>query len=79
VFCGGYTAASAEALIASGGADAIAFGRLFIANPDLVERFRRGAPLNTPDRSTFYGGGAHGYTDYPTLADADPAADARAS
>ena len=67
VFCGGYTADTAEALIASGTADAIAFGRPFIANPDLVERFRRGAELNEPDRSTFYGGGAKGYTDYPTL------------
>jgi len=72
IFCGGYTAATADALIASGLADAVAFGRLFIANPDLVERFRAGAPLNTPDRATFYGGDAQGYTDYPTLADADP-------
>jgi N-ethylmaleimide reductase len=48
-------------------ADLIAFGRLFIANPDLVERLRTGMPLNEPDRSTFYGGGAEGYTDYPTL------------
>jgi len=48
-------------------ADLIAFGRLFIANPDLVERLRHGAPLNVPDRSTFFGGGAAGYTDYPTL------------
>ena len=69
VFCGGYTAESAEALVASGMADAVAFGRPFIANPDLVERFRSGAPLNTPDRSTFYGGDEHGYTDYPTLQD----------
>jgi N-ethylmaleimide reductase len=45
-------------------ADAIAFGRLFIANPDLVERIRENKPLNPPDRSTFYGGGARGYTDY---------------
>ena len=45
-------------------ADAIAFGRLFIANPDLVERIKENRPLNPPDRSTFYGGGAHGYTDY---------------
>lgn len=67
VFCGGYTAESAEALLASGVGDAVAFGRPFIANPDLVERFRAGAPLNTPDRSTFYGGGEEGYTDYPTL------------
>lgn len=48
-------------------ADLIAFGRPFIANPDLVERLRRGAPLNVPDRSTFFGGGAAGYTDYPAL------------
>jgi len=48
-------------------ADLIAFGRLYIANPDLVERFRAGAPLNVPDRSTFFGGGAQGYTDYPFL------------
>ena len=45
----------------------VAFGRLFIANPDLVERLRRKAPLNTPDLATFYGGDAQGYTDYPAL------------
>ena len=49
-------------------ADLVAFGRLFIANPDLPRRLREGAPLNTPDRSTFYGGGQAGYTDYPALA-----------
>jgi len=70
IFCGGYSAAEGDALIASGTADAIAFGRPYLANPDLVERFRAGAELNTPDQSTFYGGGAHGYTDYPTLAQA---------
>lgn len=48
-------------------ADLISFGRLYIANPDLVERLRRGAPLNEPDRATFFGGGAAGYTDYPPL------------
>ena len=48
-------------------ADLIAFGRLYIANPDLVERLRIGAPLNVPDRTTFFGGGAQGYTDYPFL------------
>ncbi|HVW69091.1 MAG TPA: alkene reductase [Steroidobacteraceae bacterium] len=48
-------------------ADLIAFGRAYIANPDLVERLRLGAPLNDPDRETFFGGGAHGYTDYPAL------------
>ncbi|WP_454622463.1 alkene reductase [Bradyrhizobium cenepequi] len=48
-------------------ADLISFGRLFIANPDLVERLRIGATLNVPDRATFFGGGTAGYTDYPTL------------
>ena len=67
IFCGGYGAADANALIAQGTADAVAFGRPYIANPNLVERFREGAELNQPDRSTFYGGGAHGYTDYPAL------------
>ncbi|WP_129135700.1 alkene reductase [Luteimonas sp. YGD11-2] len=67
VFCGGYTARTADALIASGIADAVAFGRPFIANPDLIERFRAGATLNEPDPSTFYGGAERGYTDYPTM------------
>ena len=49
-------------------ADLIAFGRPYIANPDLVERLRAGAQLNLPERATFFGGGAHGYTDYPFLA-----------
>lgn len=47
----------------------VSSGKLFIANPDLPERFRRGALPNPPDDSTFYGGGAEGYTDYPTLND----------
>ena len=51
----------------AGRADLIAVGRKFIANPDLPERLRCGAPLREPDPSTFYGGGAKGYTDYPTL------------
>ncbi|WP_163648120.1 alkene reductase [Modicisalibacter sp. 'Wilcox'] len=67
IYCGHYTAERAEALITDGLGDAAAFGRPYIANPDLVERFRRQAPLNEPDPSTFYGGGAEGYTDYPTL------------
>jgi N-ethylmaleimide reductase len=67
IFCGKYFAADAESLIKQGLGDAVAFGRSFIANPDLVERFRQGAVLNKADRSTFYGGGAEGYTDYPTL------------
>ena len=69
IVCGNYTAESAEARINEGLADAVAFGRPFIANPDLVERLRRGAALNKPDASTFYGGGEHGYTDYALLAD----------
>jgi N-ethylmaleimide reductase len=56
----------AEQAIADG-ADLVAFGRPFIANPDLVERFKHGQPLNEGDRSTYYGGGEKGYTDYPTL------------
>jgi N-ethylmaleimide reductase len=54
--------------IESGIADVIAVGSMGLANPDLVERIRRNARLNAPDPSTFYGGGAEGYTDYPTLA-----------
>ncbi len=63
----GYDKAMAEQALANG-ADLVAFGRPYIANPDLVERLRTDAPLNTPDRATFYGGGAKGYTDYPVLA-----------
>jgi N-ethylmaleimide reductase len=58
-------------------ADLIAFGRLYIANPDLVERLRTGAPLNVPDRGTFFGGSAHGYTDYPVMPSSE--SDAHAS
>lgn len=63
----GYDRASAMQAVESGRADLVSFGRLFIANPDLVERFEANAPLNDPDRDTFYGGGAKGYTDYPSL------------
>ena len=63
----GYDKALAEKAAADG-ADLIAFGRPFIANPDLVRRLREDAPMNMPDQSSFYGGGAKGYTDYPTLA-----------
>lgn len=55
------------AAVTCGVADLVAWGRAFIANPDLVRRLREGAPLNEPDGSTFYGGGAKGYIDYPTL------------
>jgi N-ethylmaleimide reductase len=65
IAAGGYTPASAEAIVTSGDADLVAFGRHFISNPDLPERLRRGLPLNHYDRSTFYGGDARGYTDYP--------------
>lgn len=64
----GYTRDKANAAIASGAADLVAFGVPYIANPDLVARFAQGAPLNQADEATFYGGGAEGYTDYPTLA-----------
>ena len=62
-----YDGPSAQARLDEGIADGIAFGRAFLANPDLVERIRTQAPLNTPDSSTFYWGGAEGYVDYPTL------------
>ncbi|GAC1577655.1 MAG: alkene reductase [Candidatus Elarobacter sp.] len=64
----GYTRELALEALANGYADLVAFGRPFIANPDLVERLRSGAPLNQIDPATLYGGGAEGYTDYPTLA-----------
>jgi N-ethylmaleimide reductase len=67
---GGLDQASAEALLAEGRADAVVFGGAFLANPDLPERFREGAALNTPDKNTFYTPGAEGYTDYPALAEA---------
>jgi 2,4-dienoyl-CoA reductase-like NADH-dependent reductase (Old Yellow Enzyme family) len=63
----GFTKATAEQALASGEADAVAFGVLFIANPDLPRRFAEGAALNVPDPSTFYSAGPHGYTDYPSL------------
>jgi N-ethylmaleimide reductase len=66
----GFDKAKANAVLASGNADLVAFGVPYIANPDLVERFRTDAPLNKPDPATFYGIGPKGYTDYPVLADA---------
>ena len=63
----GFTKESGEKLLTAGGADAILYGRLFLANPDLPERFRLGAPLNEQDHSTFYTPGEKGYTDYPVL------------
>lgn len=64
---GGYNAEKAADALSSGHADAITFGRPFIANPDLPERYRVGADLNEPNQDTFYGGGAEGYIDYPFL------------
>lgn len=64
---GGFTRAAGERLLADGGADAIVYGTLFLANPDLPERFAMSAELNTPDRATFYTPGERGYTDYPSL------------
>jgi N-ethylmaleimide reductase len=61
----GYDRVRAEAALRSGAADLVAFGVPFLANPDLVRRYQDNLPLNTPDSSTFYGGGAAGYTDYP--------------
>ena len=65
-----YTQEQAERVIAAGEADAVAFGKLFIANPDLPKRFAEGAALNEPDSDTFYTHGPEGYVDYPALAEA---------
>ena len=65
-----YTRETGNQIIADGYADLVSFGIPYIANPDLVARFAAGAPLNEADRSTFYGGGAAGYTDYPFMATA---------
>jgi N-ethylmaleimide reductase len=67
IAAGGLDARTGGARIRCGDADLAAYGKLYIANPDLPERFAAGAPLNAPDRGTFYGGAACGYTDYPTL------------
>lgn len=64
---GGYTRETGEAELQKGIAKMISYGALFLANPDLPKRFETGAELNKPDRSTMYGGGAKGYTDYPAL------------
>jgi N-ethylmaleimide reductase len=68
---GDYTPEQAAAAIDEGWCDAVAFGRLFIPNPDLTERIRRGGPFREPDRETFYGGGPEGYTEFTPLDDAD--------
>lgn len=66
---GGYDAERAETALSSGDADLVSFGTAFLANPDLVERFKRGEALNEADPTTFYQGEERGYTDYPTLAE----------
>jgi N-ethylmaleimide reductase len=67
ILSGGYDAARAQADLAAGKADLIAVGRPFLANPDLVERWKKGSPVNAPDPATFYTPGPKGYTDYPLL------------
>ena len=67
IVANGFNRETATRAVAEGVADAVAFGRLFLANPDLPERFRLNAPLNSPNESTFYGGSERGYTDYPAL------------
>jgi N-ethylmaleimide reductase len=73
ISAGGFTGETAEAAIADGHADAIAFGRIFIANPDLPRRLRHGFPLTPYNRATFYGGEEVGYTDYPVYGELEPA------
>ena len=68
ILSGGYDAARAEADLAEKKGDLVAFGRPFLANPDFIERARKGAEMNAPDMGTFYTPGPKGYTDYPTLA-----------
>ncbi|WP_175883364.1 alkene reductase [Burkholderia sp. BCC0044] len=67
IAAGGFTGETAERIVVDGHADLVAFGRLFISNPDLPQRLRTGAPLNRYDRTTFYGGDARGYTDYGSI------------
>lgn len=69
----GFTLETAKQAIAANHADAVAFGKLFLANPDLPKRFARGAPLNQWNADTFYAGGSRGYVDYPELEESQPA------
>jgi N-ethylmaleimide reductase len=69
ISAGAYIPRTATDAVQEKSADAVAFGRLFIANPDLTERIARDIPLNSYDRSTFYGGGEKGYTDYPPVSE----------
>lgn len=72
---GGFEPEEAAQWIDEGRADAVAFGRMYLANPDLPKRIARDGPYNDPDPDTFYGGGAEGYTDYPALEDTAQAAE----
>ena len=65
-FTGDSSLSTAQEIVDAGHGDLFAIGRDYLANPDLVERLRTGAPLNAQDQATFYGGDAKGYTDYPT-------------
>lgn len=67
IIANGFTYTTATQALAEDMADAVTFGRLFIANPDLPERFRLDAPLNALDEATLYGGAEKGYTDYPAM------------
>jgi N-ethylmaleimide reductase len=73
IAAGGFTGEAAEAAIAEGHADAVAFGRIFISNPDLPRRLREGLPLTSYNRATFYGGEEAGYTDYPAYGELERA------
>ncbi|QWG17689.1 alkene reductase [Bradyrhizobium sediminis] len=73
IAAGGFTGEAADAAIAAGHADAVAFGRIFISNPDLPRRLREGLPLTPYNRATFYGGEAAGYTDYPVYGELEKA------
>jgi N-ethylmaleimide reductase len=73
ITAGGFTGETANAAIADGHADAIAFGRIFISNPDLPRRLNQGLPLTPYNRATFYGGEEKGYTDYPVYGELEPA------
>jgi N-ethylmaleimide reductase len=73
ITAGGFTGEAAEAAITQGHADAIAFGRIFISNPDLPRRLEHGYPITPYNRATFYGGEEKGYTDYPVYDELTPA------
>jgi N-ethylmaleimide reductase len=73
ISAGGFNGETAEAAVAQAHADAIAFGRIFISNPDLPRRLRHGFPLTPYNRATFYGGEEAGYTDYPVYDELTPA------